>query len=195
MPLSRSPAIEIFLFFLLLTQIYGCDVGVAKLTLLKNGYELTNKSFISAIDKNDNQAIEDFILSQELNPQTEETPLHRAVVRENQIVVEKLLKAGSHPNNPNGIVNGSEPLEVAIFHCNFPISKILIESGADINRGEKNQATPLAQAYIGVRKYKYKCAKIAELLEELGAICEDPPKYDFLDGGRLVPTTTCQHKR
>lgn len=81
------------------------------------------------------------------DPIVRETALHIAAGGGNGEIVQLLLASGADPHLCNGV--GDSPLGAAVKHGEFPVASILIRSGADPNRGEREP--PLVQAIVDRR--------------------------------------------
>lgn len=172
--------------------IAGCSEYSAKRELSGKGYELKNDSMLRAIDKGDIESVRLFLTAKlELNPQYGQTPLHRAVAKRQNSIVDLLVASGASANNP-GSNGDSEPLDIAIFYCDEALVLKLISAGANINKkSDVERTTPLAKAKLHATITSYKCFKIVKFLEDKGARCEAPPEIDFKTGV-LRPSKICE---
>ena len=69
------------------------------------------------------------------------SPVYRAIMSNNKVVLKELLKLGANPNIPNNL--GETPLYLCIESENFELFKILLEYGVDPNIQKRNGDTPL----------------------------------------------------
>jgi len=71
------------------------------------------------------------------------TPLHLAINKKNEIIIEYLLKNNANPNSKI-IVNGQTPVHFAVINnCNKKILKLLVEYGGSFNIEDNNKKTAL----------------------------------------------------
>lgn len=91
-----------------------------------------------------------------------ETPLHRAISRNNKDIIEMLLlNTGVNKNIQD--INGETPLHRAVLGNNIDIVGNLLSKSADVNIQDKNGETPLHKAVSGNGK------EIVEMLIKAGA--------------------------
>ncbi|WP_428241127.1 ankyrin repeat domain-containing protein [Gynuella sp.] len=102
-----------------------------------------------AVIEKDNQLLE-YLLKNTVNLNSPDssgaTPLFLAVMTEDLVAVKNLLNAGADPNIPN---NHRYPITYAIAHDNADITRLLMESGANLNVVNRDHLTPLLMAIDG----------------------------------------------
>lgn len=114
------------------------------------------------------------------NSEFEESPLMVAANYNYFQVVKLLIEAGAEPDKVDQYTYGKTPLQLAAWNSNMPfgnlipwdretpiaVLKLLLDNGADVNKGDEFGTTPLiAAAYMGD-------CEVAELLLDRGADIE-----------------------
>src|SRR5215813_12625880 len=93
------------------------------------------------------------------------TPLHCAVWKGHQPVVEQLLKSGADVNTHNENDHwGTTPLHAAAHANQAAIAQLLIDRGASVNAKDREGRTPLFHTTF------HKATAVAKLLAKHGAI-------------------------
>jgi hypothetical protein len=77
-----------------------------------------------------------------------ETALYLALKRKNLPTLQILLNAGANPNTVATTANNFQPLHLSIISGDIPITKLLLENGAQIDNKTTTGETPLSLALI-----------------------------------------------
>ena len=137
---------------------------------------------LRAIDKGDIESVRLFLTAKlELNPQYGQTPLHRAVAKRQNSIVDLLVASGASANNP-GSNGDSEPLDIAIFYCDEALVLKLISAGANINKkSDVERTTPLAKAKLhAIERMRHLARAIRDIGPSVAVnIALHPPRNDF----------------
>jgi ankyrin repeat protein len=92
------------------------------------------------------------------------TPLHCAVWKGHEQVVEKLLEAGADVNAQNENDHwGTSPLHAAAHANQAAIAQLLIDNGANVNSRDREGRTPMFHTTF------HKAKAVAKILEKYGA--------------------------
>jgi cytohesin len=148
---------------LLSFAINHCNANVIKL-LLERGASVKPKYLCDAIERECTVAVNALLKrGADVNISCgDDTPLHKAVVKGLEDVVEQLLERGADPNVRDNNYGGT-PLHAAASKCHVGITMRLLEHKADPNARDIFGKTPLHVAA------ENGCAEVVRLLLEYGA--------------------------
>ena len=149
-------------------QKYLKEGGNPDASLEKSGfnsriYHLNNYPLIFCVS---NEGAE-ILLQHGANPNIEfngQTPLQKAFVSKNFVLMELLLKHGANPDSKSKKYIGFNLLHQATASGNEEIVKLLLKNGANVNIKNNRKATPLD---IAIQRHQ---TEIAEILIEKGAV-------------------------
>lgn len=132
------------------------NVAAVQLLLDKNAnVNVENKSYYTALafaagNDSDDLRIPQMLITHGaiINPvnQKGRTALIEAASHNNIKIVQYLLSKGADPNQQAKNFGYISPLREAVFSCNFPMTKLLVENGANVNILTDNGSSILLEA-------------------------------------------------
>ena len=152
-----------FIVTSLILIVCGCSEYQAEREIKANGFKLTHESLNMAISLKRYDIVNLYIKAKfNLNPESGQTPVSRAVAGLNIEMTKLLLEAGALPQR-NGIVEELYAVDSAVSSCNAEILKLLIDHGASLEVGFPNK-----KYFLEKRIYegKYQCSKVLEIIEK-----------------------------
>ncbi|MBA3954487.1 ankyrin repeat domain-containing protein [Candidatus Dependentiae bacterium] len=147
-----------------------------------------DKELIKALQSNNEHQVDELIAQKvdvnKIDPGTDWTPLHQALVYSNPTIIKKLINAKADVNKVADM--GKVPLFRAVDTNNLNIIQMLIDAGAEVNATDKDKKTPLHSSLVTFSPNK----SIIKLLLQANAnpLIKDVHGQTALDFAKLYTT-------